>query len=156
MKAFDVPPAKLVQATVAEFDKQGIKMPDWAVFVKTGPSKERAPNDKNWWNYRLASVLYRIYKDGPVGTQRLRTYYGSKKNRGVRPHAFFKAGGKIIRASLQELEKQGLVQKQKTGGRIIAPKGQSFLDKMAKEALKIMKDEETYAVERKAEKAKYN
>ena len=132
MKAFDVPPGKLVQATAQEFEKMNIEMPDWALFVKTGTSRERAPENKNWWNYRMGSVLYRIYKTGPVGTQRLRTYYGGKKNRGVKPHAFFKASGKIIRTILQQMEKSDLIKYQKTGvhkGRVLMPKGRSLLDK---------------------------
>ncbi|MDD5148655.1 MAG: 40S ribosomal protein S19, partial [Candidatus ainarchaeum sp.] len=113
---------------------------------------ERAPHKRDWGNYRLASVLYRILKDGPVGTQRLRTYYGGRKSRGVAPPVFRKAGGKIIRVCLQELEKMGLVQKNKAGGRIVSGKGNAFLDKMAKEAVKMAEEEKAHAAERKAEK----
>ena len=102
----------------------------------------------------MASLLYRILKDGPIGTQRLRSYYGGRKARGVAPKIFRKAGGKIIRACLQELEKMGLVQKNKAGGRIISGKGSAFLDKMAKEAARITEDEKMHAAERKAEKEK--
>ena len=152
LKEFDVSPNKLVEAAAIEFEKQGVKMPEWAVFVKTGTHKERAPHNRKWWYFRLASILYRVSKTGAVGTQRLRSYYGGRKARGVRPHAFFKAGGKIIRSCLQELEKQGYLQKQKTGGRKLSPKGSAFLDKMAKEAMRITIEEQKTSVERKAEK----
>jgi small subunit ribosomal protein S19e len=154
LKAFEVPPGKLVQVIAMEFEKQGVKMPAWALFVKTGAQAERAPDNKNWWNYRMASLLYRIYKDGPVGTQRLRTYYGGRKARGVAPHEFRRAGGKIIRVCLQELGQMGFVEKQKLGGRKITPKGEGFLDKMAKETMKFIEEEAKNAAEKKAQKEK--
>jgi small subunit ribosomal protein S19e len=152
LKAFDVAPAKLVEAVALEFEKLRVNAPEWALFIKTGSHRERAPHKRDWWNFRLASILYRILKDGPIGTQRLRTYYGGRKNRGVAPPVFRKSGGKIIRVCLQELEKLGFVQKNKTGGRIVSAKGHAFLDKMAKEALRITEDEKAHAAERKAEK----
>ncbi|MBN1941014.1 MAG: 30S ribosomal protein S19e [Candidatus Diapherotrites archaeon] len=154
MKAFDVAPNKIVNATALELEKQGLKMPEWAVFVKTGSHRERTPTDTKWWYNRLASVLYRVYKDGPVGTQRLRTYYGGRKNRGVKPHAFRKAGGKIIRVCLQELEKQGLIKKNKSGGRVISGRGASLLDKISKAALKLAEEEKAKTVERRAVREK--
>lgn len=112
-----------------------LKVPEWANYVKTGPSKERPPVDDNWWYYRSASVLSTVQKIGPVGVAKLRTRYGGKKRRGHKPPEFRKAGGKIIRKILQDLEKAGLityVKDKKNKGRIITPKGRSFLDKATK------------------------
>ena len=67
--------------------------------------------------------------------QRLRVRYGAKKNRGHKPERFYKASGKIIRTILQELEKNNLIIFKKEGvhkGRIITPRGKSFMDKIAK------------------------
>ncbi len=138
MTVFDVPASALISAVAEDLKKQGIEKPGWSLFVKTGPHRERAPDNENWFFERMASILYRIYKQGPLGTESLRTYYGGKRRRGVkRPH-FRKAGGKIIRACLQNLEKQGLIKKGKKG-RVITGKGQAYLNRKAKEAISVAK-----------------
>nr|AOZ55979.1 ribosomal protein S19E (S16A) [uncultured korarchaeote] len=108
-----------------------LKQPEWAMFVKTGPHKQRPPIQTDWWYIRASSILRRIYLDGPVGVERLRTYYGGRKRRGVKPEHTVKASGKVIRAILQQLEKAGLVAKQPGRGRVITPRGQALLDKLA-------------------------
>jgi len=135
---FDVPAGSLIKEIAADLKKQGLKSPDWSLFVKTGPSRERAPDSPDWFFERAASILYRIYKQGPLGTESLRSYYGGKKRRGVRKPKFKKAGGKIIRVCLQELEKDGLIKKDKKG-RIITGKGQSYLNRKAKDAAALAK-----------------
>ena len=60
------------------------KMPDWAGYVKTGRSKERVPDREDWWYVRAASILRAAYVKGVIGVSRLRTKYGSRKNRGMR------------------------------------------------------------------------
>ena len=116
-----------------------IQKPEWAEIVKTGPGQERLPDDPDWWYYRAASVLRKVYTRGPIGVSKLRTYYGKKKNRGVRPEKFYKASGKIIRTVLQQLETAGYVQYKEKGvhkGRVITGKGQSFLDNVARKGFK--------------------
>ena len=87
------------------------------------------------WFVRSAAILRSIYKSkGPIGVQKLRLKYGSKKNRGSKPEKFYKASGKIIRIIVQQLEKEELVKKGEKGvhkGRVIASKGKSLLDKIA-------------------------
>jgi len=54
-----------------------------------------------------------------------------KKNRGVKPEKFYKASGKVIRTILQQLEAEGLIKQVEKGvhkGKIVTPKGRSFLD----------------------------
>ena len=114
--------------------------PEWSRFVKSGSSKERPIEDADFWHKRAASILRQIYKQGIVGVNRLRTRYGSKKNRGVRPERFIKAGGKIIRTILQQTDKVGFTEpiknikgtREKRAGRRLTPKGKSFMDKIAK------------------------
>ena len=79
---YDVP-ADLLIKRVAEKLKSMVKPPEWAKYVKTGVHKQRAPEQEDWWYIRLASILRRVYIDGPVGIERLRTYYGGRKRRGV-------------------------------------------------------------------------
>jgi len=104
--------------------------PEWSHFVKTGIHAERPPDQPDWWYTRAASVLRRICVEGPVGVQRLRTYYGGRKHRGSAPEHFRRAGGKILRTILQQLEKAGLVMKTERGGRKATPKGAKMLNEL--------------------------
>ncbi|MCB9359481.1 30S ribosomal protein S19e [Candidatus Woesearchaeota archaeon] len=135
VKAYDVSQDLLVKKLAEILEKQGaIKMPDWANFVKTGSNKDRAPLQKDWWYQRAASILRKVYSHGPIGVEKLRTKYGSKKNMGVRPEHFVKAGGKVIRVILQQLEAAGYIakeEKSKNKGRIITQRGTSLVDKAA-------------------------
>ena len=58
------------------------KQPKWSEYVKSGPAKERPIVDPDFWHKRSASILKQVYKKKVVGVSRLRTKYGSKKNRG--------------------------------------------------------------------------
>ncbi|MBI2134044.1 30S ribosomal protein S19e [Candidatus Woesearchaeota archaeon] len=112
-----------------------VKAPVWAKFVKTGRFKERPPMSNDWWHIRAAGILRTVYRLGPIGTSKLRTKYGGKKNRGVASEHAYKGSGSIVRKILQQLEKAGLIVQASKGvhkGRIISPKGKSFLNKVAK------------------------
>ena len=126
---------KLAEALkkVSEFEQ-----PEWAKFAKSGPSKERPPEDLDFWHKRAASILRQIYLHKIVGVSRLRTKYGSKQNRGMRPEKFKKSGGKIIRTILQQSDKAGFTEiaKQIRGikgrriGRQLTKKGTEFLEEI--------------------------
>jgi small subunit ribosomal protein S19e len=108
-----------------------ISPPPWAIYVKTGVSKERPPDSVDWWYVRAASILRKLYISGePLGIERLRTIYGSRKRRGSAPPHFRKAGGSIIRKILQQLERAGLVARTRKG-RVLTPRGRSYLDNVA-------------------------
>lgn len=112
--------------TIPEF-----AMPEWALYVKTSVSKVRPPMNNDWWYNRAASILRQIFLQGVVGVGRLRTKYGSRKNRGMRPEAFMKASGKAIRVIVQGAEKAGLLEKVKEGrrfGRRLTAKGKEFME----------------------------
>ena len=68
------------------------KKPEWVTFVKSGQSRERPIDDPDFWHKRAASILRQIYLHKIVGVSRLRTKYGSKQNRGMRPEKFKKSG----------------------------------------------------------------
>ncbi len=105
MKLFEVPATELIDKVAIDLEKKfKIEKPAFTAFVKTGSNRERAPQNENWYYVRMASILYRIAKEGNLGVGSLRTYYGGRKNRGVKPHRFRKASGKIIRTALQALE----------------------------------------------------
>lgn len=109
------------------------EMPSWALYVKTGTSKQRPPENDDWWYVRAASILRKVYVNGIIGTSRLRVKYGSKKNRGSQPEKFFRASGKIIRTILQQATKAGITEhiKEKHAGRRITKKGKEFLENLA-------------------------
>ena len=133
MSIYDINATKLITKAAEELKKE-IKMPEWAIFVKTGTSRERPPVNKDWWYTRAAAILRKIYINGPIGVSKLRTKYGGKKNRGYKPAKFYKASGKIIRTVLQQLEKAGYIkfeEKKVHKGRVVTKKGKSFLDKLS-------------------------
>ncbi len=124
---------KLAEALkkIPEFEE-----PEWVKFVKSGTSKQRPIEEKDFWQKRAASILRQIYKRKIVGVNRLRTRYGSRKSRGFKPEEFRKAGGKIIRTILQQADKAGFTEIAKTikgvksrkPGRQLTEKGKSFLE----------------------------
>jgi len=137
--AFEVPADMLIEK-LAKYLKEKVpqvKPPAWAMFVKTGPHKERVPTDPDWWYYRCASILRKLYVRGePVGIESLRGAYGGLKNRGVRPEHYYKGSASIVRKALQQLESAGLVIKVEKKGRTLSPKGRSLLDKLANEFMR--------------------
>ncbi len=131
--AYDVPANVLINR-LSGYMKENIREiqpADWAGFVKTGSHVERMPQNPDWWYVRSASLLRKLYMNGPVGVSRLRKEYGGRKRRGVRPAHFAKAGGNILRSILQQLEQAGLAQKDGTKGRVVSGKGRSLLDAMS-------------------------
>ena len=113
-----------------------IKKPEWVEFVKSGAAKERPIDDPDFWHKRTASILRQIYKKGIIGVNKLRTKYGSKKNRGYAPEKYKKAGGKIIRTILQQTDSAGLTEiakeikgvRKKKPGRQLTVKGKELME----------------------------
>lgn len=133
---YDVPADHIIRRVAEELKaKKEIVPPAWAAFAKTGVHKEMPPEDPDWWFIRAAAVLRRVYVDGPLGVERMRSFYGGNKNRGSRPNAFRKGSGSILRKSLQQLEAAGLVIHDKTGRRV-SPEGMKFLDNLSNEVSK--------------------
>lgn len=125
---YDIPPDLLIGKVAGELKElDAVEIPEWAKFAKTGVHKEMPPKDEDWWYTRAASILRRVYIDGPVGVQRLRTFYGGKMDRGSMPYSFRKGSGSVTRKILQQLEEAELI-KNTPEGRIVSPKGRSFMD----------------------------
>jgi small subunit ribosomal protein S19e len=130
--ALDVATEQLIPRIAEELKKsKEVTPPAWSSYAKTGAFKERRPTGTDWWYVRCASILRRLYVKGPTGVARLRTAYGGRKRRGVRPGHFARGSGSIIRKALQQLEKAGLVEHEKGSGRRLSNKGRSFLDRLA-------------------------
>ncbi len=137
---YNVDPNELIEAAAKKLAEQSIvKPPAWAPYTKTGMHKERPPERSDWWYLRAAALLRSVYRLGPIGTSKLRKKYGGRKNRGYRPEHFYPGSGAIIRKALQQLEQAGFLKQVEKGvhkGRILTPKGKSFLDKIAVELAK--------------------
>ena len=131
VNAYDIDALKLIYATAEELEKMQIKMPQWVGKVKSGAHRQRLPQDDKFWYVRCASILRKTYTAPGIGVSRLRTHYGGRKIRGVRPEKHKKAGGNMIRKAMQELERAGLMKKGKTG-RELSSKGRALLDSVAK------------------------
>jgi len=132
MSVYNVRPEVLIKR-VSEDLKNKVEAPDWAAFVKTSAGKDKPPSQENWWYIRMASILQKLYKKGPLGVSRLRSEYKTKKNRGSKPERSYTGGGKITRVALQQLAELGFVKiTDDAKGRELTPAGRSYLDKIAK------------------------
>ena len=127
-KISEVPAKELIDKAAKKIEKMDeFKPPAWSVVVKTGLSKERPPQQDNWWWIRSASILRKIYLDKTLGVSKLRKTYGGRKNKGHKPEHKYLASGSIIRKMLQQLESAGFVRTEKGKGRKITAKGSVFL-----------------------------
>jgi len=132
---YDVIANDLIEAAAEHLENEveEVDQPEWSYFVKTAVNKERNPQQENWWYIRSAAVLRKVYMDGPVGVEKLRSAFGSRMRNGTRTEHFYKASGKIIRTILQQLGEAGLVELVEGEGRKITPEAQSLMDNLAYE-----------------------
>lgn len=129
---YDVPADPLIREVASKLKQEkAITPPAWAPFVTTGIHAEKPPVDPEWWHARAAAVLRKVYVMGPIGTEKLRAEFGGPRDRGVKPNRAKKGSGSIVRESLQQLEKAGLVESVKGEGRRVSAKGRSLLDNSA-------------------------
>jgi small subunit ribosomal protein S19e len=135
---YDVPADDLVEAVAAELEDD-LEEPEWLTFATTGTGRELPPEQEDFWHRRGASLLRRVAVDGPIGIQRLRTYYGGTEQGSnryvVRPNHQSDGGGKILRTLLQQLEDAGYVEIAEGEGRQVTGEGRSFLDEVAEDVL---------------------
>jgi len=104
---YDVPASTLVKKLATALkEKDEIVPPQWTPYVKTGSHAIRRPENPEWWYIRCASLLRKIYLKGPIGIMRLRSDYGGRLDRGMRPEHARRGGGSIIRKALQQLESE--------------------------------------------------
>lgn len=118
----------LLAAALKDVDE--FQQPTWLGFVKSGAGKMRPIDDPDFWYKRGASILRQMYIRGIVGVGRLRTRYGHRKNRGMKPARHYKGSGKIVRLLLQQAEAAGLVEKVKGkhAGRQLTLKGKQLME----------------------------
>ncbi|OZJ06056.1 40S ribosomal protein S19-B [Bifiguratus adelaidae] len=128
----DVNPHDFVKAYAAYLKRSGkLEVPKWVDLVKTGPYKELAPYDPDWFYVRVASIARHIYLRPSVGVGALKRVHGGRKNRGSRPSHHAVGSGSVDRKALQALEKINVLEKDTKGGRKISQDGQRDLDRIA-------------------------
>ena len=131
---YDVHGQSLVSDLAEALKKMdNISIPEWSVSTKTAAHRENAPDSDEWWYMRSASILRKIYLEGPMGTERLSKMYSGSKDRGGKPNKSHPGGRKIIRTVMKQLEAAELITHERGKGRKISPRGQSMLDGIALE-----------------------
>ncbi|KPV62880.1 MAG: 30S ribosomal protein S19e [Candidatus Bathyarchaeota archaeon BA2] len=132
---YDVPASILIERLARHLKEEAdaIVPPPWASLVKTGSHVQSPPQNPDWWFTRCASLLRKIYMKGPIGIERLRSEYGGRIDRGVRPEHARKSGGAIIREALQQLQVAGLVEPFRNRGRVVTSEGRRLLDRLSTE-----------------------
>ena len=110
-KVYDVPADILINRLSEILKKEDIPAPGWASFVKTGTHADKPPQNSEWWHVRCASILRKIYFNGPVSINELRSMYGGGRPVGYGAAHHKDASGAIIRNAIHGLEKLGLVTK---------------------------------------------
>jgi small subunit ribosomal protein S19e len=134
----DVPSDALIDK-LSKFLKENVgevAPPTWAATAKTGSHRERPPANPDWWYARCASLLRKLYVQGPVGIARLRVEYGGRLRKGTHIEHSRKSGGSAIREPLQQLQKAGFISIEEKKGRKLTAEGISLLNRMAAEILK--------------------
>ena len=134
---FDVPSKELIDEVAKKLHSdKNIEMPKANSFSRTGVNKENPPENKDWWHVRCASILRKIYINNGIGIEHLRAEYGGKRDRGSKPYKARSGSGSIVRRAVQQLEKAGYVTRIKGKGRVLTPKGRSFMDNTSHEVMK--------------------
>ncbi len=134
-KVYDVPADLLINKLADILKNEDIRAPSWTPFVKTGSHADKPPQKPDWWHTRCASILRKVYLNGPLGINDLRKIYGGGKAVGDGNRKHTSAGGAIIRTAIQGLEKLGYVEKVAEKGRVVSKNGMKKLDRLATEIL---------------------
>ena len=138
---YDIPAKDLIEEIAKKLEKDtNIEIPKENIYSKTGVSRENIPTNKNWWYTRCAAILRKVYIKNNIGVERLKGEFGGKQDCGSKRYKAKAGSGTIARRALQQLEKAGYISKIKGRGRILSPKGRSFMDNTSKEIIKNIKN----------------
>ena len=140
----DVPANKFINQVAAFFkEKNIIKVPKYALLVKTSKSNDCEPINPDYIFYKAAAICRKLYvtKSKNVGVGSLRSMFSKKQRRGCQPPKTFRAGGKIIRELVIQLKTAGYIQnyggeEETNSGLFLTKTGRSELDKIASGLMK--------------------
>ena len=139
---YDVPADDLIEEVAKKLEKDSnIETPKENLYSKTGVDRESPPTNKNWWYVRCAAILRKVYMKNQIGVERMSAEFGGKHNRGSKPYKAAAGSGTIARRAFQQLEKAGYMTKIKGKGRMLSPKGRSFMDNTSKEVIDNIKND---------------
>ncbi len=128
---YDVPADDLILELKDYLKKSGFIEPKpYFYYAKTGSQADRPPADPDWFYFRAASILRKLYLYGPLSIKELTKIYGGRKAVGYSLTHSRPSGSSHIRSIIKDLEKAGLVAKTPKG-RILTEKGRSTLDKIS-------------------------
>lgn len=140
--AYDVPADKLISKLGEHLrNDENISPPEWANFVKTGIHREKPPVALDWWYTRTAAVLRKIYIHSPKGVKHISQMFGGSVDKGAKPNTAWSGSKAIIRHTMKQLEKAGLIKTVEGKGRVILPAGQRLVDNAAHEVLQEIIDD---------------
>ncbi|MDP8023874.1 MAG: 30S ribosomal protein S19e [Nitrososphaeria archaeon] len=138
---YDVPADDLILELKEYLKKSGIIEPrSYFYYAKTGSQADRPPADPDWFYYRAASILRKLYIYGPISIKELTKIYGGRKAVGYSLTHSRPSGSSHIRSIIKDLEKAGLVAKTPKG-RVLTEKGKSTLDKISTKIFEEFKKE---------------
>ena len=141
----DVPSNKFINQLASHFkEKNVIKLPKYALLVKTSKSNDCEPINPDYIYYKAAAICRKLYvtKSKNIGVGSLRSMFSKKQRRGCQPPKTFRAGGKIIRELVGQLKTAGLVanygkkEDESNNGLFLTKNGRSELDKIASGLMK--------------------
>lgn len=133
---YDIPAKDLIEGIAKKLEKDtNIEIPEKNIYSKTGVNRESPPTNKNWWYIRCAAILRKVYINNNIGVERMREEFGGKQNCGSNTSKARAGSGTIARRAFQQLEKAGYLSKIKGRGRMLSPKGRSFMDNTSKEVM---------------------
>lgn len=132
----DVSYSDFIRIYAAHLKKAGkIELPPYLDLIKTGLSRELAPQDPDFYYHRCASLVRHLYIHPHEGVKGMAKHYGRKYRRGVRPDHRRNGAKGIIRHCLQQLEKIGVVEQSHVQGRQLSKEGQRDCDRIAQQIL---------------------
>ena len=128
----DVPANKWIK-TMAQHLKQSGKcfVPNCTELMKPSHANQLAPSNEDWYFYRCAAVLRRVYNRPGVGYTSLAKSFSMKKNNGSRPEKTIYAARGLLHWVCRSLEGVNLIAKGKQSGRVITKEGKRKADAIA-------------------------
>jgi len=131
-----VDPDVFIASFAGHLKKQGqIEVPQWSTDIKTAVRKQMPPQDEDWIYTRIASVARQLYtRPKGVGVGTLCRYYGGRTTATTRKKHFSKSSRKLIRYSLQELQKLDWAvdrDEEEGGGKKLTSAGRKEMDLIA-------------------------
>jgi small subunit ribosomal protein S19e len=128
----DVSANKWVRTMAAHLKQSGkLFVPNCTELTKNSHGNERAPQNPDWYYYRAAAVLRRIYLRPGTGYGGLGKAFAVLKNNGSRPEKTIKAARGMLHWVCRSLEGLKLVQKGKQSGRVLTRDGRRKCDAIA-------------------------